>query len=47
MEEKRAFPSPLPLKVTPNEVSGRCMVMGLAVAQVGKPFEGWFVAGRK
>lgn len=48
MEEKATPPPPpLPLKVTPDEVSGRCTVMGPAAARVGEPCEGWSGYGRE
>lgn len=48
MEEKATRPPPpLPLKVTPDEVSGRCTVMGPAAARVGEPCEGWAGYGRE
>lgn len=47
MEEKAASPPPLPLKVTPGEVSGRCTVMGPAAARVGEPCEGRSGYGRE
>lgn len=49
MEEKATPPPPpLPLKVTPDEVPGRCTVMGPAAARVGEPCEaGLAMAGRR
>lgn len=47
MEEKRTSSLPLPLKVTPDKVYTRCMVMGPAAAQVRKPLEDLSIAGSR